>query len=279
MPDVGAAEPWNAGLVAPDAGDFLFVHSKIRFVRGDVAATAELDARHPPDRRIAGDVKQRPVDPVHGLRHLLQHQHMAVEVGLQRRAKQLAKDRDVECRCLVRATDRRLQGFRRPIDHPGQRPPDCRVTPIPEDVLHHRTMRHGLEPGPVQSGKQRAGIAITQIGFSSGRLLQPAHHRLYHAARAVTAAGEPHRVGVVVIGDLEEGPRAGLVIAREMPVRQEALGMKENLRPSVRIQRSGHCPHFVGDVRRNARSWCDDGDPALLVAHRLACVALHRRRL
>src|SRR5687767_3464393 len=57
MPDVGASQPWNPGPPAPVTGDLLFVHSEIRFVRGDGAATAKHEARHPPDFGITGDVK------------------------------------------------------------------------------------------------------------------------------------------------------------------------------------------------------------------------------
>src|SRR6516165_1971873 len=57
VPDVCATQPWNAGPQAPVAGDFLFVHSKVRFVRGDVAATAKHDARHSSDLGVTGDVK------------------------------------------------------------------------------------------------------------------------------------------------------------------------------------------------------------------------------
>jgi hypothetical protein len=57
VPDVCPAQPWNAGPQAPEAGNFLFVHSKIRFVRGDVAATAKHDARHSSDFGVTGDMK------------------------------------------------------------------------------------------------------------------------------------------------------------------------------------------------------------------------------
>src|SRR6516165_2966804 len=71
MPDVGASQPRNPGSSAPVTGDLLFVHSEIRFVWGDRAATAQHDARHPLDSSITGDVKERAIDSVHGLIHLL----------------------------------------------------------------------------------------------------------------------------------------------------------------------------------------------------------------
>ena len=129
---------------------------------------------------------------------------MVVEVRLQRRAKYLAEDRHVECRCLPRAADRGLQRLRRPIDHPGERSLNRCVSPVPENVLRHGTMRHGLEPGPVQGGKQHTGITVAHIGFSSRLLRQPAHDRFHHAAGAVTAAREPHRVVALVVGDVEK---------------------------------------------------------------------------
>ena len=184
------------------------------------------------------------------LRHLLQHEHVTVEVRLQRRAEQVAEDRHVECRRLVRATDRRLQRFGCPIDDPGERPPDRRVAAVPEDVLHHRTMRHRIEAGAIERRKQHTAIAVAQIGFPSGRSRQSGHDGLHHAAGAVTAAREPHRVVTFVIGDVEEGLCARFVIAGEMPVRSKALGMEENLRPPVRIQRSGQRLHSFGDLQQ-----------------------------
>src|SRR3954451_24852143 len=78
MPNVGASQPWNPGPLAPVTGDLFFVHSEIRSVRGDVAATAKHHARHPPDVGVAGNVKQRPINPVNCLPHLFQHEHMFV---------------------------------------------------------------------------------------------------------------------------------------------------------------------------------------------------------
>ena len=101
---------------------------------------------------------------------------MPIEIGLRRCAEQLAQHRHVECRCLARAADRRLQRFGRALDHPSERPARRGVAPLlPKDVLRHRTVRNRLEPGPVQSGKQHAGVAVTQVGFSSGRRRQPTH--------------------------------------------------------------------------------------------------------
>src|SRR5689334_22359700 len=97
MPDVSTSQPWNPGPSAPVAGNLLFVHSEIGFVRGDVAATAKHDAGHPPDLGVTGNVKQRSINSVHRLSDLFQHQYMSAEVRLQRRAKQLGEDGHVEC--------------------------------------------------------------------------------------------------------------------------------------------------------------------------------------
>jgi hypothetical protein len=79
-------------------------------------------------------------------------------------------------------------------------------------------MRYGLEASPVQSGQQHAGVAVADERLMSGRFRQPAHDRLYHAARAVTAPREPHRVETHVVGDVEKCLCARLVITREMSV-------------------------------------------------------------
>src|SRR5215467_8012714 len=148
---------------------------------------------------------------------------MSVEVGLQWCAKQQAKHGHVKCCCQLQAAYRGLQRLRRPIDYPGERSANCCVSAVSEDVLRHRTMRYGLEPSPVQRSEQDTGIAIAHVGFSSGRLSQPAHDRFHHAARAVAATREPHRVVALVVSDIEEGLRARFVIAGEMSVRREAL--------------------------------------------------------
>src|SRR5262245_66675586 len=57
MPNVSASQPWNPGPLTPVTGNPFFVHSEIVFVRGDAAATAKHDARHPPDFSVTGDVK------------------------------------------------------------------------------------------------------------------------------------------------------------------------------------------------------------------------------
>ena len=66
---------------------------------------------------------------------------------------------------LRRAVDRRLQRLRRAIDHPGERARDRHVSAVAQDVLRHRAVRHGLEPGAVQRRQQRAGIAVAEIGL------------------------------------------------------------------------------------------------------------------
>jgi hypothetical protein len=97
-------------------------------------------------------------------------------------------------------------------------------------------MRYGLEPSPVQGSEQYTGITVAHVGFSSGRLRQPTHDRFHHAAGTVTATCEPHCVVAVVVGDVEESPRARFVIAGEMSVRSEALWMENDLGRPIRVQ-------------------------------------------
>jgi hypothetical protein len=60
---------------------------------------------------------------------------------------------------------------------------------------------------------------------------------------------------------------ARFFIACEMAVRREALGVKENLRRPVGVQRSGQRLHSHGNFGRHARSRRYHADPALFVAH------------
>ena len=136
---------------------------------------------------------------------------------------------------------------------------------VAQDVLRHRTVRHGREPGPIQSGQQRAGIAVAEVGFASGCLRQPADDRLDHAAGAVTAARKPHRVEAVVVGDIEKRLRARLVVAREMSVRSEALRMEDDFGRPVGVEPRGDRRHLFGNLRRHARGRRDDADPAISV--------------
>src|SRR5262249_39195694 len=115
MADVRASQPWNSGPLAPVTRDLFFIHSKIPLVRGNGAATAKHDPRHSPDLGVAGDVKQQSIDPVECLPRFFQHKDMSVEVRLQWRAKNLAKDRHVKCRGLLRAADAALQRLRRAV--------------------------------------------------------------------------------------------------------------------------------------------------------------------
>ena len=144
--------------------------------------------------------------------------------------------------------------FWRPIDHPGERSPNRRVSPVSEDVLRNGTMHYGLEPSPVQGGEQYTGITVAHVGFSSGRLGQPTHDGFNHAAGTVTATREPHRVVALVVSDVEEGLSARFVIASEMSVRSEALRVENDLRRPVRVQRSGQRRHSLSNFRRHARS-------------------------
>ena len=159
-----------------------------------------------------------------------------------------------------------------------ERSPNRCVSPISEDVLRHGTVRHGLEPCPVQGGQQHTGIAVAHVGFSSGRLRQPAHDRFDHAAGTVTATREPHRVVALVIGDVEESLCARFVIAREMSARSEALRVEDDLRRPVRVQAIWPTPALSRQLpqtcakparlRRSCTSPCSSERPADVAPHR-----------
>src|SRR5262249_35847737 len=155
-----------------------------------------------------------------------------------------------------------LQCLWRPIDHPGERSPNRRVSPISEDVLRHGTMRYGPDPSPVQGSEQYTGITVAQIGFSSGRLRHPTHDRFNHAAGTVTSTREPHRVVALIVCDVEEGLPARFVIASKMSMRSEALRVENDLQRPVRVQRSGQRRDSLSNFGRHARSRRDYADPA-----------------
>jgi hypothetical protein len=249
MPDVGATQPANPCPPAPVLGDILFVHSEVWFIRRDAAATAEHDARRASDVIAAGDMKQRSIDSVHRFPNLLQHEHMSVEVGFQRCAQQVAEHRHVKRRSFLRAVDSWLERLRRPINYPGERPRNRCIPCVPENVLRDRPVCHGRESGAVQSGKQHASITIAHIGLSSGGLHQLGRDRLDHAARSVSAAREPDRVVTSIVGDFQEGLRARFIVAREMSMRREALGVENDLGRPFRIETLGQGWYTRSDVR------------------------------
>ena len=221
-------------------------------------------------------MEQQSVDPVHGLGHFLQHEHVPCEVRLQRRAEQVAQHRHVERRCLVPPADRRLQRLRRGIDQPAERPADRHLPAFPENVLRHRPVRDGLEARPIQTGEQRPGIAVAQIGLAPGGLGQSAQDRFRHPTGAVAPARAPDRVIALVIGDLEESPGPRCVVAGEMPVRGEALRTEMNLRRWVRVERCGEVLHARGDLCGHARPRRDHTDLAALGPHPTSCVICTR---
>src|SRR5579871_202102 len=101
--NVGGAQPWNASAGAPEACDLFGAHPEVGVVVRNIAHPAQPDAGELADRGRRGDVQKRAVDAVHRLGHLFEHQHVTAEIGLHRRADQLAEhDQVVRSRLLVR---------------------------------------------------------------------------------------------------------------------------------------------------------------------------------
>jgi hypothetical protein len=197
-------------------------------------------------------MKQRSIDSVHRFPDLLQHEHVFVEVGFQRCAQQVAEHRHVERRGFYRAVNSWFEGGRRPINHPGECPRNRCIPSVPKDVLGDGAVCHGRESGSVQGRKQHASIAVAHISLSAGRLHQPRHDRLDHAARSVSAAREPDRVVAFVVGDVEEGLRARFVIACEMSMRRKALRVENDLGCPFRVETLGQGRYASRDVWRHA---------------------------
>src|SRR6185312_3013176 len=95
---IGAAEIGDAGARTPIPRDLLLALAELGLIGWNGAAAAEPDAGDPAQRRRAGDLTQRPVDPVHLLRDLLEHQQVACKNREQSRPDQMAQHGDIEGR-------------------------------------------------------------------------------------------------------------------------------------------------------------------------------------
>ncbi len=104
-----------------------------------------------------------PVDAVHVLAHVLQHQHMPCEVRLKRRAEQLAQDGEVEGQVRM--------AWRPPRSSDAAAPSTSQASPRftacsppsadrgPTGIGPCATCR---EPRPVEARQQEAGVRIAQ---------------------------------------------------------------------------------------------------------------------
>ncbi len=142
-------------------------------------------------------------------RHFLQHQHMAAQVGLQRRAEQLAEESMMlKAAALPRRIDRRLERAGR-----AGRPASPAPAPPPPrrrrgDVGRHRPMRdvrrsRCLEPGEQEPRRRNS----RDRSWSRAAVAQLRQHLLGDPAGAIAAAREPDRVERRIVGELDEAPR------------------------------------------------------------------------
>ena len=208
---------------APEARHLFFVHAEVRIVRRDVAAAAEPDARDAADAGLRGDVNNDRSMRYMCLRHLLEHQHVAAQIRLQRRAEQLAEDGQVEGRRLRPSASDGLQ--RRPARGRSARPARGRRRP--------RRPRASRPAPPARARRARsrpcrARPEARRRRCSRGRPWRarraPGRRstRFRHAAGAIAAAREPDGVQARVVGHLEERRRPRRVVAGEMAVAREA---------------------------------------------------------
>ena len=181
----------------------------------------------PATRRIAGvagDVKQRAVDPVHRLRR----PPPASAHGRRDRAAAACRADWLSIVMLNAAVFLPLPtvgssasgarstsqaSARATAVSPPSRMMSCAIGPC-------ATAR---EPGAIQGGQQRAGVAVAEIGLSARRRRQLRHRRLDHAAGAVAAARRttPRRT-LASLATSTKGLRARRIVAGEMPVRQRS---------------------------------------------------------
>ena len=89
-------------------------------------------------------------------------------------------------------------------------------------------MDASADPGAMEDSQQGAGVAVSQIGLRARRRTQPFDQSIKQAHGTIPATGKPHRVDVRVVGGSDEGSLTGRVIAREMSMAGEALGIEAN---------------------------------------------------
>ncbi len=145
--------------------------------------------------------------------------------------------------------------------------------PMPGDLVRaggEAAVERALVYLVVQTGQQGAGIAVAQIELVPGGVGQLRHHALGNPARAVAAAREPQGVEIRVVGDFQKCPRAGRVIAGEMPGREKALRMEGELDGVTGIERRGDRLDPFDDAGVDARARRHHADPGLLCGHGIA---------
>src|SRR5690349_1952591 len=143
--DVGTAEIGDAGALAPMHNELLFAGAEVRLVRWNGAAAAELQPGEPADAVGSGEVQKTPVDPVHMLAHLLEHEHVTPEVRLEGSADEVTEDGDVEGSSGDAGRDRRFHALGCAVREKSQSPRNRQVSIGARDIGGHRPMRQVLE--------------------------------------------------------------------------------------------------------------------------------------
>ena len=109
---------------------------------------AEPEAGDPADARIAGNVKEGAVDPVHVLGNVFDHQHMSGEIGLPGRSDQMAENGEVEGCVRQPRRDAWFERGALAVDEPAQCAQDGRLAAVAQDVRRHGTVGDMLEALP-----------------------------------------------------------------------------------------------------------------------------------
>ncbi len=263
--DIGAAEIGDARYRAPMPRHLFLGLAEFRIVGRHRADPPEPQPFEFTQVRIRRDVEQRPVGPVHVLRHVLDHQHMAGEIGHERRADEMAEDGEVERRHGLTAGNGRFQRIGRPFHQIAQAPRHRRVSAVAVHIRRDRTVRHGAA-GLVERGEQEPGIAVAQIGLCFRRWREPGRDLGQDPVGAVTAARHPQRIERRIVGDGEKGFGPRRIVAREMTGAQKALRMEDQFDART-VKRCRQRRHALGQGGRDARGGCRDADPEFSFAH------------
>src|SRR5205085_213976 len=104
-----------------------------------------------------------------------------------------------------------------------------------------------IETPRVECRQESAGVAIAEIAFAARGGGQPREHALGQTAGAVASPRKPERIDTLVIRDLEESARPGLVVPGKMPRGKETLGMEAELRRAIWIELARELQGRLGD--------------------------------
>ena len=149
-------------------------------------------------------MEECPVVAVEIFSNLLDHQHMAFQVGHQRCADHHRQRHQVERGISLAGLNMRFERRRIGIDHPVERTPNRRFSAFTPDIGGHRPVHHSAYATAIEAAQQISGIAIPHVELVPRCRFQPTHRILGNPARAITATHEPYGIESRVVGEFDK---------------------------------------------------------------------------